>query len=874
MKHQIISDWVANWVTLCARNAKLVCLLSLLTCAFFANYVVDNLGINTKTTDMLSEKLSWRQNLLEHEKHFPQLTDTLVAVVDAQSPMLALQAADKLAASLSQKKELFHDVYMPNGGDFLRQNGLLYLDLDELEQLTEELAKIQPFLGRLQRGEGLSGYFNLLEQSLKTSGQSEQTSIDRLASRTSLAIDALQNNQFYRMRWDDKAETRQLIVLKPKLVFEQLLPAKQSIEALQTIVDELKLNKEHGISVRLTGTIALQSDELKLLASSMPLSGVIALVLVSLVLFFAMRHPVLILSSVTTLVAGLIATAAFAAFSVGKLNLISVAFAILFIGLGVDFAIHFCLRYKELLTQKIGHLAALHETANDVGTSLLLCSITTSAGFFAFVPTSFKGVSELGIISGAGILISLVTTLSLLPALLSLWPIKTPTLNEKDNNFSRISNAISQRFLLSPKTSKRIVTGFALLIVASLFAVPYVSFDNNPLNLRSPKSESVSAYRDLLNDSKTSPLSLSARDKNLKKLEAIQAQLENLTTVDRVIGFGDFLPKDQTEKLDLLADLEFILGGRISSDRAIGEETTEQQFTAINDLINTIENQNQNSGNPTLQELHQKLVSLKNRLQQQPPDKQSAALVQLSNSLLGDLLIQIQRVQDGLASEGVTLETLPVALTKRWHSDSGQYKLQILPSENMQDNAKAAAFVRSVTEIAPNATGSSMVNLEGGLAIVQSFIQAFASAFVLILLLLVLLLRRFGDAILVLTPLLLTAPLVIAATVILDTALNYANIITLPLLLGISVDNGVHMVHRARHALPDSKHLLGSSTGRAVIFSALTTIVSFGNLAFSPHIGTASMGLLLSIGMLCSLFCTLLLLPILLNNYIKVGSDQ
>ena len=864
-----INSLVVNWVTFCAKYAKSVCLLFVVLCVFLANYTSNNLGINTKTTDMLSEKLNWRQNLIKHEKYFPYLTDTLVAVIDAQTPMLALEARDTLAASLRERTDLFHEVYIPGGGEFFRQHGLLYLELDELDELIEQLAKIQPFLGRLQRGERLSGYLDLLEQSLENSNEVDPDSVTKLLRRTATAVSAVRGQQFHRMRWDDDGSTRQLIILKPKLVFEQLLPAKQSIQALQDVTLAQNLTETHGVTVRLTGTIALQSDELKLLAGSMPLSGLIALVLVSLVLFFAMRHPTLILSSVATLMVGLVITGAFAAFAVGQLNLVSVAFAILFIGLGVDFAIHFCLRYKELIKENVAHLTALRETGNDVGSSLLLCAITTSAGFFAFIPTSFKGVSELGIISGAGIIISLITTLSLLPALLSLSPIKTASLFDKANTFSRATGALSKNIIRDPKTSKRILVSFSILVVACLFTVPFVSFDNNPMNLRSPKSQSVSAYLDLLNDANTSPLSLSAINTNPEELNTTGARLEALDTVERVVGFNDFVPDDQAEKLDIFADLEFILGGKVSSELKSDGETSKQQLASISSLIDALETQRQNKDSAVFKDVQQKLQALRSDLQEQPANQQAAVLNQLSDSLLNELIAQIQLIQDGLTSNGVREETLPEELVKRWKADSGYYKIQILPSVDMSDNAEAGRFVRSVTALAPNATGASMVNYEGGQAIVQSFQQAFASAFVLIFLLLLILLRKFSDALLVLTPLVLTAPLIVAVTVILDTPFNYANIITLPLLLGISVDNGVHIVHRARHALPSSNDLLATSTGRAVVFSALTTVVSFGNLAFSPHVGTASMGLLLTIGMVCSLFCTLLLLPILLNRFIK-----
>ena len=880
MKRNLISHWVAVWVTFCAGYSKSVCLFFVLVCGLLANYTAENLGINTKTTDMLSEKLSWRQTLLEHEKYFPQLSNTLIAVVDAQTPTMAIEARDQLVAALSQREDLFDEVYAPNGGELFRQHGLLYLEISELEQLIEQLAKIQPFLGRLERGESLGGYFNLLEQSLQNSelDQSSRTSVASLFTRMTDAVEALQKKEFHRMRWSDNdggsddGNTRQLIILKPKLFFDQLLPAKQSIEAVQELTHQLNINDTRGIKVRMTGDIALQSDELQLLASSMPLSSLIAFILVGLVLFFAMRHPVLILSSVATLLAGLVITGAFAAFSVGQLNLISVAFAILFIGLGVDFAIHFCLRYKELLIQKVEHIAALREAGSDVGASLILCSITTSAGFFAFVPTSFKGVSELGLISGVGLIISLITTLTLLPALLSLKKIKTPVLfeNAKTKNAQEKRQFIgtnSKSRINDPQFSRRVIVVFSVVIGFACLSLPFASFDNNPINLRSPESESVSAYLDLLNDATTSPLSLSLVNKKAEELEILKTRLQALPTVERVIGLSDFVPNKQFEKLDLFIDLEFILGGTTSASTQLNTETPQQQLNALSSLIHRLDNKLQVEDNATLQRAMRALISLKSDLKTSSASQQVNQLKQLSESLLGDLFLQIKTIRNGLQSKGLQANQLPIDLVKRWKVDSGYDKLQILPSGDMSDSAQTAEFVRSVTALAPNAVGAPIVNIESGLAIVQSFQQAFISAFLIIFALLLLMLRKLRDALLVLAPLMLTVPLIVAVVVLLNTPFNFANIITLPLLLGISVDNGVHMVHRARHALPEASHLLASSTGRAVAFSAATTIASFGNLAFSAHTGTASMGLLLTIGMICNLLCTLLLLPVLINKF-------
>jgi len=416
----------------------------------------------------------------------------------------------------------------------------------------------------------------------------------------------------------------------------------------------------------------------------MPLSGLVAFILVGIVLFFAMRHPTLILSSVTTLLAGLIITGAFAAFAVGQLNLISVAFAILFIGLGVDFALHFCLRYKELLTNKVQHIAALHEAGSDVGASLILCSITTSAGFFAFVPTSFKGVSELGLISGAGIIISLITTLTLLPALLSLKKIETPALFESTKEDKPSAGTTSKSIINNPKLSNRIVIVFLVVVSIACFSLPFVSFDNNPINLRSPDSESVSTYLDLLNDAKTSPLSLSTINKEVDEIDALKTRLQALPTVERVVSLSDFVPNNQAEKLDLFTDLEFILGGTTPSSTQPSNETSQAQIDALDSLINRLNEKRQDKDKATIEYAINTLSALRTELQQSSESQKEATLSKLSESLLDDLLSQIQTVRSGLQSNGIEESQLPLDLVKRWKSNDGYYKLAFSNINNVK----------------------------------------------------------------------------------------------------------------------------------------------------------------------------------------------
>jgi hypothetical protein len=207
---------------------------------------------------------------------------------------------------------------------------------------------------------------------------------------------------------------------------------------------------------------------------------------------------------------------------------------------------------------------------------------------------------------------------------------------------------------------------------------------------------------------------------------------------------------------------------------------------------------------------------------------------------------------------------LPKDLVEHWVSKDDQYRVAVFPRENLNDNEAMRRFVAAVRTVAPDAIGFPVIYLEAGDAVVKAFKKAFLMALVAVTVLLLLLLRPKSDTLLVLLPLLLAGALTGAASVVVGIPFNFANIIALPLLLGIGVDSGIHMSHRMRAAPPAAGQVLETSTARAVLYSSLTTICSFGNLAVSPHRGMASMGVLLVIGIGFTLLCTLVVLPALM----------
>jgi hopanoid biosynthesis associated RND transporter like protein HpnN len=590
-------------------------------------------------------------------------------------------------------------------------------------------------------------------------------------------------------------------------------------------------------------------------------AGLASLVLVAIVLIFGLRSIRMALVTIATLVVGLVWTAGFTAAAIGHLNMISVCFAVLFIGLGVDFGIHVCVRYRELLVSGLDHPAALQDTARDVGSSIFLCALTTAIGFFAFVPTDFIGVAELGLISGTGMFISLFCTLTLLPALLSLRPISVGRRSSAGVSWSNAS--LANLPLRHPRT----IRGVALVMgIGAVMLLPRARFDNNPLNVRDPSSESVQTFNELLEKGTSSPWSLNAVAPNLEAAHSLAERLEALDVVERVVTVSDYVPADQEDKLGIIEDVAMFVAPPPGPDGMVPPPSLAEQLEAFVGLSRELDRL-QKTGEQS--ELVASAIRLRpvldrylERLEGSPdPTREIEAL---QNSMLGTLPEQLRILDAALSAGHVTLEKLPDAIVERMITADGRVRVEIFPRDDLNDHAALAAFVDGVKAATPEVAGSASEILESGRSVVRALTEAMLAAFIAITLFLLILWRRIDDTALVLIPLLLASALTVAAAVLADIPFNFADVIVLPLLLGMGVDSGIHLVHRAR-ATGSASHLLASSTARAVGYSALTTIASFGTMSFASHQGLATLGQLLTLGVGFTLLCNLIVLPALIS---------
>ena len=872
---QTLATALAWWITRVARWPGRVLIAALALTAVCVPYTVRNLGVNGDSEAMLSDDLPHRIGEIEYYKTFPILYENAVVVVDAPTPEQASDAAEALAKRLQAKPELFRRVYLPRG-EFFEEHGFLYLETAELEDLADRLAEVQPYLTALAEDGTLRGLAMLLARGVRAlrDGDVDADALMPIFDRFGDAVRARLAEERFHLSWAEvigggdlgEDARRRLILVQPVFDYSEIAPAGPALEAIRKLADELALVEAEGYRVRMTGDVALAFEEMEVVKGQAIAAGVASFVMVSLLLFLGLRSARMIFATVFTLLIGLAWTAGFATLAIGELNMISVTFAVLFIGLGVDFGIHMCLRYQELIRLGSDHEQALVETGRGVGSSLVLCAMTTAIGFYAFVPTDFSGVAELGLISGTGMFISLFVSLTVLPATLSLWP---------GGRRPRVAGFEAGGLFSLPRRHPAAVGGAALLLaLAALALIPQVRFDQNPLRVRDPSAESVQTFEELLATAATSPWSLNVVEPDLASAEAIAERLNTLPSVERATTVSDYIPEDQDEKMSILEDVAFFLVLRRTPDGRARPATLAEQVEALAKFSAELGMLLRTDGDPRLmaatREAHTRVTALLARIE--TSDDPEAVVMHLEQSLLGTLPRQLDLLERALAVQPVTLDRLPPELLERMISADGQVRVRIFPSEDLSDNAALERFVTEVRSVSPDATGSAVAIYESSRAVVRALQQAFGSALVVIALLLLLIWRALGDTALVLTPLALAAIFTGATAVLVGIPFNFADVIVLPLILGIGVDSAIHMVHRARTGRDE--RLLETSTARAVVFSAFTTIASFGSLGFAGHRGMASLGQLLTVGVTFTMICNVIVLPALIELRVRRAAGR
>ena len=860
-----VAPALAWWVERVRRLAWPIVIGALLVAIAGGVYSAGHLGINTDNDALLSSELPYRKALKEFERAFPLLKSNLVVIVEGDSPDRAEDAANALVARLGGDGALFQDIFFPTGDPFFQREGLLFLGIKELQDLSDRLAQAQPLLGTLVEDRSLRGLFGVLGEASEgiRRAQVDPGLLVRPLDVIADTVAAQVAGKPARLSWRDlmtglpdrPSDRRQIIVLKPRLDHKLLSPAAQAIKAIHEAAAALNLDAAHGVRVEVTGAPALDEDDLKSVKNGVGLASLVSLGLVTVLVFLGLRSPRLVFATVATLLLSLVWTASFAALAIGYLNLISVAFAVLFIGVAVDFSIQFALRYKESVDRGAALGAALESAASGTGVAVGLAAICAAVGFFSFVPTDYVGLSQLGVIAGVGAFIGLFATLTLLPAIVTLMPAK-PGLRPSDD---RDRNGVTS-FL--DRHAHAVCLGALALGLVSLAAFPFARFDIDPINLKNPNTESVRTYLEMTKDSSISPYSINIVAPSLAEADALAKRLDRLPEVDSTVTLSSFIPQEEEKKLALIDQMATFLTPVLQEREPKAPPSEGERRAAAEDLQSRL---NELAASPKAGAAAASARRLGGLLARfaEGTGETADAYSRLETALVGNLPGRLDSLLALMQAGPVSYGTLPASLKERYLAADGRARIEVFPAENLSDENALRRFVDAVQGVAPNATDAPVELLEGGKLVVGAFEKAGAIAFVAIVVLLVVVLRSLRDSLLVLLPLMLAASLTVAVVVLTGQAFNFANIIALPLLLSLGVAFGIYLVLRHRET-PRVADLLRTSTPRAVLFSALTTMVSFSSLMVSSHRGTASMGYLLGICLSLALLCTLVVLPALL----------
>src|SRR5579863_1368770 len=855
-----ITALVVRAIDFCAQYAWPVIAAAILLMLVSSWYAATHFAMTTDVNQLISPNIPWRQREAAFEKAFPQF-ETIVAVIDAPTPELVDEATDALVQRMSQQKTLFRSIEQLQGGNFFAQNGLLFEKTSDLAPQMKMLTQAQRLVQVLAGDPSLRGVIQALQFGL-LGVQGGQITLDNMTWPLTLASNAVERvdaGQPASFSWHELVQGRaatpdellRFLEIRASLDYSELEPGKRATDAIRAAAKDLDFASKYQARLRLTGPVPMADEEFATIKENAGLNATVTIIVVLVILWLALRWARIIFAVFACLAVGLSLTAAVGMLMVGTLNLISVYFAVLFVGLGVDFGLQFSVRYRAERHRIDNVREALMHAGRRAGAPLTLAALATAAGFLAFLPTAYKGLSELGLIAGVGMLIAFVTSITMLPALLSRFNLRSEPHQLGYSFLGPVDD-----FLERNRTPILIITAIAILGASPLLY--WLRFDFNPMNLRNPNGEAVATYLQLerlgsggANDIEVLEPSLAAADKMASKILT-------LPQVERAVTLSTFIPEHQDEKLAQIKATAATLGPALSPKTVSPPPTDAENVAVINSTVDVLTKLAGDARGPGPDAARRLVAAMTTLAKGDRAARQRAevAFVQPLQTALDD-------VRNLLKAKQITRENLPQSLVAQWVTADGKARLQISPSGNARDNTTLRTFAHDVLQVEPNATEGPISILEARRTIITAFLQAAAWALLSIAVLLWLTLRRLGDVLLTLIPLLVAGVVTLEICVAIDMPLNFANIIALPLLLGVGVAFKIYYIMAWREG---QTKLLQSVLTRAVTFSACTTATAFGSLYFSSDPGTSSMGKLLAIALLTTMTAAAVFQPVLMGK--------
>ncbi|MGA4644655.1 MMPL family transporter [Limisphaera sp. 4302-co] len=881
--HQWVPALLATLARLVARRPAWFVGVHLLLAAAALLYTVRNLQFDTRRGNLVGENLRYHRNFLQFRAEFPK-PDDLVVVVESEDPEANRQFVERLAARLEAEPELFHRVFYKGDLKLLGNKALHLLSEDELDQLHEQLVRYRSFLSALGGTTNLVSLFDQVNTWFRAArnapaGQQEVLmgalpALERILAQAeaclhtpglppSPGVTALFNGG------EEALHAQYLAYNQGRMFLVTTHPPgvegeRAAIARLREEVEETK-REVPGVNVGITGEPVLEWDEMRQSQRDTLRASVVALVLCAALFVFGYRETGRPLKAMATLLVGVAHTLGFATLTVGHLNILTITFVPILVGLAIDFGIHLVTRYEEELRAGHGRVPSLERAMTHTGQGILTGALTTAGGFCAMTLTDFKGIQEMGWICGSGMLICLVTTLTFLPALL---------LAGRQNLWDETSVRIPVRARIERLWLQRPRTVLALGAIVTLlagFQAPRVSFDYNLLHLQSENLPAVVYSRKLIESAGRSLLYGVVIADDLSEARQLQQQLERLPAVAEVQSLVPLLtpePGRKSERIRQIRDLARELPLPVPDPAPVALHDLSRTLWALGGYVGlALESLSAEASDlrTNLVSLRDTITALRRSMLDDSLGTETARAGKLGayqRAFFQDLRETLRALQEQDPGVPVRLEDLPAALRERFVGVHGKLLLQVFPKEDVWQRGPQEAFVRQLRTVDPDATGTPVQLYEYTTLLKESYEEAAWYALFAIVALVAWHFRSPAAVVLALLPVGLGMLWLLGWMVCREVSFNPANIMTLPLVIGIGVTNGIHILNR--YAEEQEPGLLARSTGKAVLISGLTTVAGFGSLLLADHRGIASLGFVMSAGVTACMVAALMVLPALL----------
>ncbi len=784
--------------------------------------------------------LDWYQANERFKRDFPQFQQTALVVITGDNARIVQQTARDLSGVL-RTSGTFSSVFAPGVDPFIETHKLYFLSLDQLKEWKKGADYNYPSMLRLADEASLNN-LALTIADFVTANPGLPLPIS-----LSSGLDMFEHESpgdfsaFYPLVDPDQTSFTELIVVQGIQKLDQPLPNAEIVASLESLIAPFV--KAGKVEIALTGEVVLAHEEIGAALSGIEIAGLLSLILLLLILGLGLRSWPLITIIFVKLLLGTSLTLGLATMIVGSFNTLSMLFVVMFFGLGIDFSVHYVLR--AMAEGRIDR-ASLSHAFRDTSPALALCTVTSAIAFLSFVPTSYRGLAELGLISACGMVIALLLTLFFIPSACLYW-----TQRQQPRHPARSQQGAKTGFWPTQVIAQGILIGAPLLLALSMA----MNFNYSVLSMRDADSPAMRALVKLQEAGLGTDYSIQLLAGNTEEADRLRHLLEQKATVASVTTPGDLVPSEGEAKAGVLADLETkYLDIEILAPTQSDPSETQAANQMVKDYVSeSLLGLDQDEAAPLV-----RLLSVIAQYEQLP--SQRAALEQTFRARLEGELAKLLAM---LGARPPSLESLPSTFRSRLISPHDEHLLTISPSIALTDRTRSDRFVADVRSVRAEAAGRTMVEWGIGQVVVDAFAQAIVTTLFIVLLLLFLYFRRLTPVLLVMMPIGLTMIYTLGIAQTMGLSLNMANILMIPLVIGLGVDTGIHLVHRYENP---STSRATEATHRAVIISGLTTCGTFFSLSFSPHGGAASIGLLLTLAISMLLIISLSVLPFLLKS--------